>query len=812
MSMPQAPLSDRAPSVRLLSAFRPLWRQWAGTLAVVVTLLLLGRAAFSPSVLFVSHLVDRALSATELSESSATVAIVGGPEPSAWAYVQSAVAALTLIVLVIKLGERLRPQSAPSIPWRRFLIELEGGAAILCLTYALLQAVGGSHCPVHPLVYAVCAFLVSFQRQAIALSLAGLALLCELLLLFSEGTTEVDRYVVHALLIAMFAGLQFVLFRGELWRQRGDHRKRVAAAIASMEQQARDFRLLLSEESQRSSISSGVPTAASAGGSAGVSSGVPVTTVTAAVSSSSGAAFPRDREKEEELLARSAVVELKANLQAVVELLRNALSLHTCALFVLPDNGDSLKCMAMASHDESASAEPLQLDAGVLGTVVKSLRAVKLSQPKLSQLPYYVGAESSALRIGAFLGVPMLDDEGRLCGVLCADRMAGSALSRDVAFSESDESLLTDAALLVLRSLQCERLFIAVERSKYEHERLYRASSQLSRALTLEDVQRTAFAALAEVCAFDFAALTAYDATQHSHRVVASFGDAALMAIVEGLRFPDNAGLVAMAVKNHICLPKNGELRDAYTPIFDTDVRMRGYPSLLVVPLIYGSAALGSLVIAGRRPRLFSKSKIEMLGVLANQIGVSLENARMYQAMEAMATTDALTGLKNRRVFQERLSELLRRADRHGGPVTVLLCDIDHFKRINDTYGHLVGDQVLRRVAQVVQAQVRTIDVAARYGGEEFVVILDSTDQAGGRLLAERIRQEVQRLVLQSEKGAFSCTLSLGVATFPDDAPGAASEPRLIIECADQALYAAKRNGRNQSVTAREAAAVRTAA
>ena len=792
MSMPQAPLSERTPSLRLLALAKQLWRQWAGTLAVLASLLLLARAAFSPSVLFVSHLVDRALSAADLSDSSAAISIVGSAEISAWAYVQSALAFVTLIVLSIKLGERLRPQSAPSVAWRRFLIELEGGAAILCLTYALLQAVGGSHCPVHPLVYAVCAFLVSFQRQAIALSLASLALVCELVLLFSEGTTEVDRYVVHGLLIAMFAGLQFVLFRGELWRQRGDHRKRVAAAIASMEQQARDFRLLLSEESQRrDSVPSGI---------------------SGSTANQSGATGPRDRAKEEELLARSAVVELKENLQAVVELLRNALSLHTCALFVLPDNGDSLKCMALTSQASTVSDAPLSLDAGVLGSVVKSLRPLKLQQPKLSQLPYYGGPDTGSLRVGAFVGVPMLDDEGRLCGVLCADRLSTSSLTRNEGFTAAEEALLTDAALLILRSLQCERLFIAVERSKYEHERLYRASSQLSRALTLEDVQRTAFAAIAEVCAFDFAALTAYDATQHSHRVVATSGDPALMAILDGKRFPDNAGLVAMAVKNHICLPKNGDLRDHYTPIFDTDVRLRGYASLLVVPLVYGNAALGALVIAGKAPRLFSASKVDMLGVLANQIVASLENARMYQAMEAMATTDALTGLKNRRVFQERLSELLRRAERHGGPVTLLLCDIDHFKRINDTYGHLVGDQVLRRVAQVVQAQVRTIDVAARYGGEEFVVILDSTDQAGGRLLAERIRQEVQKLVLQSDKGAFGCTLSLGIATFPDDAAGAGSEPRLIIECADQALYAAKRNGRNQSVTAREAAAVRTAA
>lgn len=796
MSMPQAPIAERTPQARLPVLIRQLWRQWAGSLAILATLALLARAAFSPSVLFVSQLVDRALTATSLGDSSTAISIVGGGEVSAWAYVQSALAAGALILLTIKLGERLRPQTAPSVAWRRLLIEIEGGGAILCLTYALLQAVGGSRCPVHPVVYAVCAFLVSYQRQAVALILAGLALVCELLLLFSEGCVEIDQYLIHALLIALFAGLQFILFRGELWRQRGDHRKRVAAAIASMEQQARDFRLLLSEETPRRD---------------GVPSGMSPTQNSSGHGSVSGT--PRDREKEEELLARSAVVELKENLQAVVELLRNALSLHTCALFVLPEGGDSLKCMALSSHSSRATDAPLAIDAGVLGTVVKSLRPLKLSSPKLSQLPYYSSGEVGGPAIGAFLGVPMLDDEGRLCGVLCADRTIDrhsdrrNDLSRpgEVAFAAADQALLVDAAMLVLRSLQCERLFIAVERSKYEHERLYRASTRLSRALTLDEVQKTAFAALSEVCDFDFAALTAYDAATHAHRVVAAVGDVALSAVLQDYRFPDNAGLVAMAVKNHICLPKSGEQRDLYTPIFDTDVRLKGYPSLLVVPLIYGSAALGSLVIAGRRPRLFSASKIDMLGVLANQVAVSLENARMYQTMEAMATTDALTGLKNRRVFQERLSELLRRAERHGGPVTLLLCDIDHFKKINDTYGHLIGDQVLRRVAQVVQAQVRTIDVAARYGGEEFVVVLDSTDQTGGRLLAERIRQEVQKLVLQSDKGAFSCTLSLGVATFPDDAPTAASGTHLLIASADQALYAAKKNGRNQSVTAREA-------
>nr|MBP6743315.1 GGDEF domain-containing protein [Deltaproteobacteria bacterium] len=221
----------------------------------------------------------------------------------------------------------------------------------------------------------------------------------------------------------------------------------------------------------------------------------------------------------------------------------------------------------------------------------------------------------------------------------------------------------------------------------------------------------------------------------------------------------------------------------------------------------------GTLVVASRTANLFRghKDRQHILHVLANQIAGSLDNARMYRELEAMATTDGLTGLTNRRAFQERLTEMLGRAERHGRPLTLLLCDIDHFKKINDTYGHPVGDTVLKRVAQVVAAQVRKIDIAARYGGEEFAVVLESTDQEGGRQLAERIRQEVQKLVLAQEQGGgtFGCTLSLGISTFPSDG----QDGRLLIQRADQALYYAKRNGRNRAVAFGEVAAeIKTAA
>ena len=196
-----------------------------------------------------------------------------------------------------------------------------------------------------------------------------------------------------------------------------------------------------------------------------------------------------------------------------------------------------------------------------------------------------------------------------------------------------------------------------------------------------------------------------------------------------------------------------------------------------------------------------------MLGVIANQVAVSLENAKMYRQMEMMATTDGLTGLGNHRTFQEKLTDLLGRADRHGLKLSMILTDVDHFKKVNDTYGHPVGDQVLRGVAKVLGESVRKIDVVARYGGEEFAILMEGTDAAGAQLLAERIRQDVARAVFQSDQGPFSVTLSVGIASVPDDA----REKHVLVERADQALYHAKHSGRNRTVSYSQFVAARAA-
>jgi diguanylate cyclase (GGDEF)-like protein len=174
-------------------------------------------------------------------------------------------------------------------------------------------------------------------------------------------------------------------------------------------------------------------------------------------------------------------------------------------------------------------------------------------------------------------------------------------------------------------------------------------------------------------------------------------------------------------------------------------------------------------------------------------VAVVMENALLHRQMSERALTDGLTGLLNHRTFMEKLTEELNRLDRGPQPFSLLLLDIDHFKRVNDTYGHPVGDEALRTVAGIVKRSVRAIDYVARYGGEEFAVGLVGADGRGAEQMAERIRKTVEKTPVTAGRTTFSCTLSIGASTLRT---GERKEG--LIARADAALYHAKRTGRNR--------------
>jgi diguanylate cyclase (GGDEF)-like protein len=217
----------------------------------------------------------------------------------------------------------------------------------------------------------------------------------------------------------------------------------------------------------------------------------------------------------------------------------------------------------------------------------------------------------------------------------------------------------------------------------------------------------------------------------------------------------------------------------------------------MIVPLSpEDGLANGALTVAARQAGAFSRTCREMLELVATQIAIKIDLANSHEQINRLATVDTLTGIANRRAYQRGFETMLDRAKRRAGSLYLILCDIDHFKKINDSFGHPVGDEVLRQVSKLFERVIRTVDLAARTGGEEFAILLEDADEEGAWKVAERLRKLVESLELIFLGKRATVTISLGISAFPRDA----SSIERLVSCADRALYHAKDCGRNRSV------------
>jgi len=198
---------------------------------------------------------------------------------------------------------------------------------------------------------------------------------------------------------------------------------------------------------------------------------------------------------------------------------------------------------------------------------------------------------------------------------------------------------------------------------------------------------------------------------------------------------------------------------------------------------------IGYLIIEG----LVEEDK-EKVSILGHQFALALRRVKLYEEIERIAITDSLTEVHTRRYSLDRFQEEIQRSGMRKIHMSFLMIDVDFFKKINDQFGHLAGDQVLREVGSIIKGSIREIDIAGRYGGEEFCVVLPDTDTEGARFVAERIRTATEETTIKAYDATVQTTLSIGIATFPIDAKNMGD----MIDRADWALYQAKDLGRNR--------------
>jgi len=643
-------------------------------------------------------------------------------------------------VLLLCGVRRFRAKEADA--WSDF----ELGALGVVATYGTLARAGGVAGPLYPIIYVFVAVVSTFARPVpAALVLA--------MLLFVEGSIRyaalaeraLAPLLIHAAFLATFAVLNLVFLRAEVARIRLRARARLEGELTRMRDAARSYRLLGSID--------------------GPSPRLPA------------------RSGEDERLARSSVEEIHQAVLFALDLLRQSLRLHTALLVWQNEKGTHARISELSSAADDVAEGPFLSGDGVIGAVLVRRASVVLEglKPRY-KLPYYNGP----CPVRTVCGVPVMENE-QPRGVLLVDRID------DRPFTAVDEQTLVFAARYIARAIQNERVFVQLERAKVEQGKLYRAAEALGAALTEVEVLEAGVKSAREVALFDFAAVTLFDAVAKAHEVRAVSGEGCDALL--GAHFPHNASLCSMVVQNRHALPYKGEFDPAHQVLFAKKLHVPAMPSILVLPLLVHERALGTLVLGAKRKSAFGDAVRPTLEVLARHMAVSLANARMVKTLEELATTDGLTGLLNKRAMLDVASDKVASAVRFSRHLSVLVVDIDFFKKVNDVHGHDVGDLVIRGLGEILRRAKRTTDAVARFGGEEFVVICEETDAKGAMLLAERVRKEVEDKVFAAQGGPLKVTCSVGVATFPE----AGRDWEALFKAADAALYASKRAGRNRS-------------
>lgn len=446
-------------------------------------------------------------------------------------------------------------------------------------------------------------------------------------------------------------------------------------------------------------------------------------------------------------------------IREVLNMARQAMSAQSAHVFALRDNTLTLKCSSEGSGQGGIPGrEYLSKYIGTMQTAT-------------------FGAEGSANIV-----TPIMDGSYRF-GLLMINFTGGRS------FRDSDTETARMFSSRVISVLQRQRMYSQLQREHLMLRKLKDGGAKLITSLKISDIAGSLFDAAYSIVSLERTSMALFVPGANGFELVRQVG----LTIPDGATYDlknTRIGLAARSVEPDYISDMRSE-RSAVLPFMKND-----QGSVFILPLSYEKELLAIFLLLTPLTNAIHPYQVELLKVLGDQASSSLANAKFHAEIERMAITDGLTGLFNHRNFQERLSTEVRRLRRFSEPLSLLLVDIDFFKKINDNYGHPAGDEILRGVARTIKETIRDVDVPARYGGEEFSAILPGTDSAGASNMAERLRKSIAGKVFSVAGKDLSVTVSIGVVTCSGDL----KDKEELVEKADQALYHAKKNGRNRCV------------
>jgi diguanylate cyclase (GGDEF)-like protein/PAS domain S-box-containing protein len=495
-------------------------------------------------------------------------------------------------------------------------------------------------------------------------------------------------------------------------------------------------------------------------------------------------ALEREQNLNEVTRAISSAIELPTILQNVVRLAVELCGADAGALAILSPDGSSLAYPYLFNLPVTLGAEAEPRGVGLAWETIQSARSQVLVEYR--QYPHATPSWVEAGVHGA-IAVPLI------AGDVCLGGLGLFSYHVEKRFTQRDLALMESVGRQAGIAIQNARLFEAAERRARESETLRQAVAEVTTALELDQVLDKILYHLKKVVPYDSSAVFLYEGT-HMLRLMAGRGLPNFSEVINHVYPADND--LFLEIKRSS--PRPVILRDAQQdPRFERWGKADYTHGWMGLPLCVRGEPIGYLTMDSREVGAYSEQDAVMVQAFADEVAIAIENANLFKQVQHLAITDPLTGLNNRRYFFEAARHELERARRYQSSLSLIMLDIDHFKRVNDTYGHQVGDRVLVGVTNRCREKLREVDICARYGGEEFVFLLPETDLERARQVAERLCSVVNDTPVEAGEKQISISISLGVAELDEDC----LDIQALVRRADMAQYVSKARGRRQVTT-----------
>ncbi len=485
-----------------------------------------------------------------------------------------------------------------------------------------------------------------------------------------------------------------------------------------------------------------------------------------------------------------ALKDMKDILNTVVYFMSRNFKAYTSIGFLVSEFGDKMVINSVVTKSRNLNYDcVVEFGKGVIGSAVNKPGGFITGNLRsyTGDLEYYKEPEN----INSMMIMRVMDNQTkRIQGLLLVD----SENMR--AFTDEHKELMYRFTQIASAMITSAKLTYQMNKVAIQADLQYEIAKKLSESLKPEEVIDVLTQSLTRTFEHDRLIICAYNSATAKGAVWRLIGNPG--GLVEGMEFDihNERSLYGSVFRNRRSIVSQGYRNEERFFRFDREEPAELKPQdILIAPIHDDRQSVWAVVgIESNRPGVYSQSELQLLKTIMANVTTALTKARMYTEMEKLATIDGLTQIANHRKFQDIMTMELERSQRYSAPLTLLLMDIDHFKKFNDTYGHPVGDLVLQMVAKALQGSIRNTDYCARYGGEEFVVVLIQADENQSRVLAERIRNAVESLQIQNDGKILRVTVSIGSATFPTDA----ANKQELIDNADKAMYYSKQAGRNR--------------